>query len=48
VFFSRHIGVGVGVRSNHGDVDITDPLSNEPATLSLTRLTLSTGLRVRF
>ena len=48
VFFSRHIGVGVGVRSNHADVDVTDPLSNEPATLSLTRFTLSTGLRVRF
>jgi len=48
VFFSRHIGVGVGVRSNHADVDMTDPLSNEPATLSLTRFTLSTGLRVRF
>ena len=48
LFFSRHIGVGVGVRSNHGAVDITDPLSNEPAELSLTRFTLSTGLRLRF
>jgi len=48
VFISRHIGVGVGVRRNHATVDITDPLSNQPADLSLTRFTLSAGLRLRF
>jgi hypothetical protein len=48
VFVTRHIGVGVGVRRNHATADITDPLSNEPAELSLSRFTISAGLRVRF
>ena len=48
VFFFRHIGVGVGVRRHHATADITDPLSSEPAELSLSRFTISTGLRVRF
>jgi hypothetical protein len=48
VFFSRHIGVGVGVRRHHATVDITDPLSGQPAELSLSRFTISTGLRLRF
>jgi hypothetical protein len=48
VFVTRHIGLGVGVRRHHAAVDITDPLSNGPAELSLSRFTISTGLRVRF
>lgn len=48
VFLTRHIGVGVGVRRHHATADITDPLSGQPAELSLSRFTISAGLRVRF
>ena len=48
VFLFRHIGVGVSVRKHHATADITDPLSGQPAELSLSRFTVSTGLRLRF
>lgn len=48
-FFSRHIGVGGGVRFNKGTVDIDEePLSEEPAELDAGSAVFGGGLRLRF
>lgn len=47
-FFSRHVGVGAGIRYNQGEAEITDPLSGDDVDLDMSRFTFSTGLRLRF
>lgn len=47
-FFSRHVGVGGGVRLNRGEIDITEPLSGDDEELQVGHVAAGAGLRLRF
>jgi hypothetical protein len=47
VFFSRHVGIGGGVRLNHGVVNVIDPLSEKSADLKVGHVEAGGGLRIR-
>ncbi|MEP7309027.1 MAG: hypothetical protein ABJA98_26275 [Acidobacteriota bacterium] len=48
LFFSRHVGLGGGVRFNRGTVTVHDTLSNQDAGLRVGHLAFNGGLRLRF
>ncbi len=47
-FFSRHVGVGIGVRFNRATVTIHDQLTNSDADLRVGHVAVNGGLRLRF